>query len=157
MAQIQTDQEKIILLRPWLLLIIKRIKKNLQEEHLAKDALFCSKYFGDRAWHLITLPQMVWAYTQEIEAGNCALAEFIGNRWVLKNEEMYRFFERKLQVLTSDFEQLSTLDEDFSRKLMEESVKEFGAVRTYIFVIFNSVVFPDTILSTLRSYAERER
>lgn len=147
-------QEKIECVRPWLFQVIKRVKKDLQQEHLVKDMDFCCKYFLGRGLNTVTLQQMVDAYACDIAAGNVGLGEFIANRWLIKNKDVYDFFEKKLQQVNPDFDQLEQLEEVFSWSVMESAVKEFGPVRTYLFVIFNSVVFPSPVIAELKNRAE---
>lgn len=86
-----------------------------------------------------------------------ALGEFIANRWLLKNTDVYDYFARQLNQVTDDFDSLDTLDEEVSKKIMNESTRYFGAQKTYLFSVFNSVVFPEEIYEELRLQAQRER
>ncbi|MBS0623457.1 MAG: hypothetical protein JSS62_02430 [Verrucomicrobia bacterium] len=149
-------QEKIEWLKPWLVSIIEVVKKDLKQEHLMKDRGFCRRYFLGKGPHQVTSTEMAQAYATDIAAGNVGLGEFIATRWLIKNTDIYDFFSEQLQALNPDFDQLELLDEKLGLKLMEESVKAFGATRTYLFSVLNSVVFSSEIFKELRQLAEME-
>jgi hypothetical protein len=147
-------QEKIEWIRPWLVQVIEVVKKDLKQEHLKIDREFCKKYFLGKGYNSVTADQMAPAYAADIAAGNVGLGEFIASRWLLKNTDVYEFFERKLKPITPDFDQLDMIDEGISTQIMKEAVDLFGAVRTYLFVVLNSVVFPETVIANLRLQAQ---
>ncbi len=149
-------QEKIEMLAPWLEEIFESIKKDLKNEHLKIDRQFCKKYLlGKNPVH-ISVPEMIEAYRTDIAAGNVSLGEFIATRWLLKNTDIYGYFEERIKALSDDFEKLEELPQDLSDTLMDSSVKLFGAKKTYLFSVFNSVVFPPSTYACLKELASQE-
>ncbi len=146
-------QEKIEMATPWLAEVIELIKKDLKNEHLKIDRDFCKRYFLGKGPNMVTIAEMVPAYLQDIKEGNVGLGEFIASRWILKNTDVYGFFEEELKKLNPDFDTLPDLDETLAHSLMKQSMKQFGAVKTYLFCLFNSVVFSDTLYAELRKNA----
>lgn len=149
-------KEKFEILRPWLLDVFQQVKKDLRNEHLRIDKGFCRRYFKGKSRTLVQAEEMVDAYCKDIAEGNEGLAEFIATRYLTKNNDVYTFFESKLKSLTADFDTLDILPEPFAHTLKKEAVAQFGAVRTYLFSVFNSVVFPSTLYQTLREEALKD-
>jgi hypothetical protein len=149
-------QEKIEILAPWLEEIIEVVKKDLKNEHLKIDRQFCKKhFFGKQPSHL-QAKEMAAAYRSDIAGGNVGLGEFIATRWLLKNTDIYGYFEEKIKGITVDFETLEQLPHELSVSLMNAAVKIFGAKRTYLFSVFNSVVFPASVYNELKEMAIKE-
>ncbi len=149
-------QEKFGMLAPWLEEILDVVKKDLKNEHLKIDRSFCKRYFLGKNLNQIEVSEMAPAYARDIAEGNVGLGEFIATRWLLKNGDIYGYFEATLKALTSDFEALEVLPEAFSVQMCDRSVKDFGAVRTYLFSVFNSVVFPKAVYDKLKDLAIKE-
>ena len=156
MSEESEYQGKFILIKPWLVEIIKVVKKDLKNEHLKIDREFCKRYFMGKNILQIQPEEMAPAYEKDIAEGNLGLGEFIASRWLLKWTELYDYFESKLSAIQDDFEQLETFSSVQSLPIVEGASKEFGAKNTYIFSIFNSVVFPEEILAKLRKRALTE-
>lgn len=149
-------QEKFEILRLWLVDIVEAVKKDLKNEHLKIDREFCKRYFMGKNIAQISVQELAEAYHLDIKAGNVGLGEFIASRWLLKNTDLYGFFEEKLRSVHPEFEQIDELNDTFSLELMQESTKRFGGTRTYLFAVLNSVVFPQAIYDELRRMAEKE-
>lgn len=154
-----TYKEKFSMLKEWLPVILDPIKRDLKNDHLKKDREFYKNYFSGKNLNKITSDDMVAAYSrvfddlEDLEE----IGEFITNRWLLKNTEIYNLFEEKLTSLTDDFNELETMDEAFSKELMRESVEQFGAVKTYVFSVLNSVVFPKSVFDELLVEAQHQK
>ncbi|MCB1112691.1 MAG: hypothetical protein H7A37_09220 [Chlamydiales bacterium] len=154
-----TYKEKFSMLKEWLPVILDPIKRDLKNDHLKKDREFYKNYFSGKNLNKITSDDMVAAYSrvfddlEDLEE----IGEFITNRWLLKNTEIYNLFEEKLTSLTDDFNELETMDEAFSKELMRESVEQFGAVKTYVFSVLNSVVFPKSVFDELLIEAQHQK
>jgi hypothetical protein len=149
-------QEKIEMLAPWLEEIIETVKRDLKNEHLKIDRQFCKKYFLGKNPSHVPLKEMAEAYRIDIAAGNVGLGEFIATRWLLKNTDIYGYFEENIRKVTSDFEQLQELPHDLASSLMQGSVNKFGAKKTYLFSVFNSVVFSPSVYAQLKEMAEMQ-
>ncbi|MCH9627024.1 MAG: hypothetical protein S4CHLAM2_06580 [Chlamydiales bacterium] len=149
-------QEKFELLRPWLGRVIETVKKDLRNEHLKVDREFCKRYFLGKNFHRISLEEMAEAYYKDIQGGNTGLGEFITSRWLLKNTDVYGFFEKQLLAISEDFDALDALPEEVATSLLEGSVQTFGPIKTYLFAVLNSVVFPEKLYEDLRNQAENE-
>ncbi len=150
-----TYKEKFVLLKPWLATIIESVKKDLKSEHLKQDWQFCKTYLPGKSVQKLTTDELVDAYTVAIEGENGeALAEFISNRWLLKNSDLYGYFEQKLSEINPNFSDIEELDAQLSRNMLAHAVQEFGAPRTYLFSVINSVVFPEQVYRELDKQAQ---
>lgn len=149
-------QEKIEMLFPWMEEIFEAVKKDLKNDHLKADRQFCKKYLLGKNPAHVTIQEMIEAYRADIANGNVSLGEFIATRWLLKNTDIYGYFEEKLKAVRDDFETLDALPQDLSDTLMQSSVQLFGAKKTYLFSVFNSVVFPAPTYARLREMAQNE-
>lgn len=151
-------KQKYEALVDWLPLIIESIKKDLKNEHLKKDLYFVKKYLGSKNLNKATAEDLTEAYRQAIASDENGeeIAEFITTRWLLKNTDVYDFFETQLSQLALDFTSLQELDQALSQKIMDTSIQQFGASSTYLFSVLNSVVFPADIFHRLKQYAEQE-
>lgn len=154
-----TYAEKMAMLKGWLETILLEIKKDLKNDHLKKDWNFAKTYFPKKNLNKLTGKELAEGYSQAIDQGEQAdaIGEFIANRWLLKNTDVYDYFARQLNQVTDDFDSLEVLDTEVSKKIMADSTKFFGSQKTYFFSIFNSVVFPKEIYDELRESAEKER
>lgn len=151
-----THKEKFALLKKWMPIIVDSVKKDLKNEHLKKDWAFVKQHFPGKNLNKLTAEEIAQAYAYVIENSENAeeLAEFISNRWLLKHTELYYFFEKELSKITADFNELEELEKNQSMEIIERSVKEFGALDTYLFSVLNSVVFPKEAYDNLAARAE---
>lgn len=154
-----TYAQKMAMLKDCLQTIVQEIKKDLKTDHLRKDVSFVKSYFPQKNVSKLTVSELAEGYAIAIEDSERAdaLGEFIANRWLLKNTDVYDYFANQLHQVTDDFASLDVLDADLSKKIMVESIQHFGAQKTYLFSVFNSVVFPEVIFNELREQAKIER
>lgn len=150
-------QEKFELLKPWLVDIIEVVKKDLKNEHLKIDKEFCRRYFLGKNFMQVQVKEMADAYAQDITTGNLGLGEFIASRWLLKNSDVYEYFEKWLTNISQDFDKLEELAETEALPILEGAIQEFGPTKTYLFSILNSVVFSERLYEGLRQKALEER
>jgi polyhydroxyalkanoate synthesis regulator phasin len=78
----------------------------------------------------------------------------MANRWLLKNTELYGYFESKLSEINPNFSELEEIDHQKSKEIVAGAVIEYGALRTYLFSVINSVVFPQQIYKDLGDLAK---
>ncbi|MBA2369597.1 MAG: hypothetical protein H0V82_11320 [Candidatus Protochlamydia sp.] len=151
-------KEKFALLNDWLSLIVDSVKKELKNEHLKKDIFFVKKFLNSKNLNKISTDDLTEAYQQAIteEEKGEEIAEFITSRWLLKNSELYEFFETRLSQINPNFSDLEELTADQAAPLMNDSVSQFGAPQTYIFAVLNSVVFPKDIYHQLEGKAKQQ-
>lgn len=155
MLKDKTFKEKFAMLKTWMPEIIDSIKKDLRNEHLKKDAIFHKQYFNSKNPQKITSEELSDGYSKALQDGAQAeqLGEYISNRWLLKNSEVYYFFEKELTQITPNFNELEVMTLEDSKKLMESSSQQFGPMRAYVFSVMNSVVFPKEIYDQLNQKA----
>lgn len=149
-------QEKFQLLNPWIFKIIDTVKKDLKQEHLQQDGKFAKQHFQGKNIQKLTAEDLAPAYSQWIASGAPGgeeIGEFIANRWLLKNTEIYNYFEEQLQNVNPEFNEIEELEKNLAQTIMDHSVEQFGALKTYIFSVLNSVVFPQTLLQRLHDLA----
>lgn len=153
-----TYKEKFQILDDWMPEIIEAVKKDLKNDHLKKDWLFVKRYFGSKNLNKVTHDEFVSAYKvaiNEEEKGE-ELAEFISNCWLLKNGELYHYFEDQLAKINPEFSEIETLEPQESEKIAKGAVDQFGAYKTYLFTVLNSVVFQEKDLNHLKDLAKND-
>lgn len=159
MLKDSTYKEKCDMLKSWMPQIIETVKKDLKNEHLKNDFKFAKKYLSGKNVNKLTTEDFVQAYSQALDQEENAeeIAEFVTNRWLLKNTELYDYFERALTQISPDFTQLTEIDSQRSQEIVEGSVVLFGAPKTYLFSVMNSVVFPKDVYEKLDKRAKQEQ
>lgn len=154
-----TYKEKFAVLQEWIPVLVETVKKDLRNEHLKKDFYFVKKFFPSKNIHKLTTEELAEAYQkaiQEEEKGE-ELAEFITSRWLLKNSELYDFFEQQLSNIMPDFTNLEEIDSSQAQVLIETALYQFGAIQTYLFSVLNSVVFSKESFQYLQIQAQQNR
>lgn len=158
MTKDSTYTEKFSMLKEWTPALIESIKKDLKNEHLKRDFQFVKKYFGNCNIQKLTAEELTKGYSAALEDAEQTerLAEFMANRWLLRNSELYQLFEEKLQQINPNFNELEELTTEQSQDLMQSAIKAFGATKTYLFSVLNSVVFPKDVYEKLAHLARNE-
>lgn len=151
-----TYKEKFTLLHDWMPTIIEVVKRDLKNEHLREDPQFIKKHFNNKNPNKLTNEELIAGYLKAIAEEEKAedIAEFISSRWILKNTEIYQFYEEELTRLSPNFSELKELDPALALDLMEESINRFGAINTYLFAVLNSVVFSNQLYEQLKHRAK---
>ncbi|HRD55074.1 MAG TPA: hypothetical protein PLC42_01625 [Parachlamydiaceae bacterium] len=151
-------KEKFQLLKSWMPGIAETVKKELKNDHLKKDWLFAKKYFPGKNLNKITADELGAGYQTAIaeEEKGEEIAEFISNAWLLKNSELYDYFEKELRKVNEDFSAIEKLAPAESLKIRQEAVNTFGAYRTYLFSVLNSVAFQESDFNHLQEEAKKE-
>ncbi len=144
-------------LNEWTLDVLETIKKDLKADHLSKDPVFHKAYFGNRPINRIESNEMFMAYQAELAKGNVDLAEWVINRWVFKNGDLYQHFAHKLSSINPEFDQIQSLTEEQSKEVLKGVKENFGAINAYLFTVLNGVVFPDSIITSLEQDALDEK
>ena len=157
MTQTVSYQEIFSGLAPWMPQIISCIKKDCKNDHLKTDRAFCRKHLAGKMIHKVGIADLSSAYTEALSEGNEKVGEFVANRWVLRNAEVYELFETELRKIRPDFDQIDELGAEESEQLIGRSVEVHGPSRTYLFAVLNAVAFPKDKLEDLRAKAEAER
>lgn len=152
-----TYKEKFAILKSWTPQIIDTIKRDIKNDHLKNDALFCKKYFGGKNIAKLTLEDMTEGYQKAFEESERAeeIGEFISNRWLMKNSDLYNFFAEKLMVINPNFNEIEELSKSDSHALLQEGKKQFDVQDLFIFSLLNSVAFPQEIFGDLHHEAKQ--
>jgi len=150
-------KEKFNEVKQWAPNIIESIKKDIKNDHLKKDLYFVKTYFAGKNLQKITTEELTEAYLQALEKEEKAedIAEFLISCWLMKNPELYALFENHLSQISEDFSALEELTPEQTEKLIGPAVAQFGAYNTYLFSVFNSVVFPSDTFTKLKKQAEK--
>lgn len=148
-------QQKFEMLSPWMNKILETVKKDLKQEHLARDTNFVKQNFPGKNPQKLTTEELAPVYLKVLIEGAEEIGDFISNRWLLKNTDVYHLFEKHLAQTNPQFSEIEELDRETSLKLIEESSKQFGEVKTYIFSVMNSVVFPKDVYQKLKDSAQK--
>lgn len=153
-----TYKEKCTMLKSWMPQILETVKKDLKNEHLKNDYKFTKIYLPGKNLNKLTTEDLVEAYIKAIEEEEKAeeIAEFIINRWLIKNTELYDYFEKALLKISPDFTQLKEIDAARSQEMIEGAISLFGSPRTYLFAVMNSVVFPKETFEKLDKRAKED-
>lgn len=154
-----TCKEKFADLKEWIPYLVDSVKKDLRNEHLKNDLFFVKKYLSSKNIHKVTTEELAEAYAKAIEEEEQGedLAEFITSRWLLKNSELYEFFEKQLSQINPDFANLEELSPQQAQTLIEASNQAFGAPHTYLFSVLNSVVLPAESFEKLKQQAKNQK
>lgn len=153
-----TYVEKFAMLQSWLPTMIDVVKKDLRNEHLKVDYKFFKRYFAGKVAAKLSVEELVPAYFHEVtEEHNEALGEFVCNRWLLKNTEIYDYFAQQLSQVTPEFQEIAELELPKALEVMEAAIQKFGPVDTYLFAVINSVVFPQPVFTELAKRADEAR
>lgn len=140
-------------LQPFLHAIFSTVRKDLRDEHLRTDRGFYKRNFAGKELSKLTVDDFLAVYPKFIAAGYEQLSEFIANRWILRNLEVYNFFEAELKQYSKKFHQIEELDTDFAASLVEQATARFGPENTYIFSVLNFVALPNSVHKSLRDNA----
>ncbi len=153
-----TYKEKFTILQEWFPSIIEAVKKDLKNDHLRQDPLFCKQYFTGKNFNKLSVEELVPAYGKAIKESEKGeeLAEFISNRWLFRNSELYDFFEKKLSQIDPNFTEIQEIKLEDSKQIISEAIQTYGAPATYLFCVLNSVVFPQEVYHDLSHQAKRE-
>ncbi|SCA62414.1 Uncharacterized protein SCG7086_AA_00260 [Chlamydiales bacterium SCGC AG-110-P3] len=150
-----TNVEKVRHLVTFMPAIVSDVKKDLKSEHLRSDQQFLKQYFAGKQRQKLTVDELVVAYSQEItEKENEGLAEFLCNRWLIKNTDLYDHFSTFLQKINPEFDDIESIDDEMAAQMVGTAEKEYGSLRTYLFAVLNSVVFSESVYADLAQRAE---
>lgn len=149
----QTWAGRFSLLSPWFSDIIAVVKRDCKSEHLRLDPLFVRQYFGGTSVQRISLEEMRAVYLQQILSGHERLAEFVANRWLFRNMDIYRFFEEALQKISPDFEKIGELTQEQADDLIKQASEKFDSEKVFCFVAINDVVLPKDPFERLQRQA----
>jgi len=86
-------------------------------------------------------------------AGHERLAEFIANRWLFRNMDIYRFFEESLQKISPEFEKITEVPPEQAENLVKEACEKFGCEKAFCFVAINDVALPKPLFDRLQRQA----
>ncbi len=154
-----TYKEKFTILKEWIPSIINEIKKDLKNDHLKKDIYFVKKFLPGKNINKITNEDLIDAYKEAVaqEEKGEEIAEFIASRWLLKNTDLYDFFEKQLTLINPNFTDLDLLSHEEAKAMIHKSQEHYGYANTYLFSVLNSVVFPKEIFDFLEKQAHSTR
>lgn len=156
MLKNSTYKEKFAMIKSWMPALVEDVKKDLKNEHLRNDWMFVKKYLGGKNLNKVTNEEIAQAYSTAVaeEESSEEIGEFLSNRWLLKHGDIYQYFEAKLTEISPNFSELETIDKSKAQDIVDGSVKQFGPVKTYLFAVLNSVVFPKDVYEGLGRKAE---
>lgn len=140
-------------LQPFIIPIFTTVKKDIRDEHLRTDRGFFKRNFAGKELGKLTVDDLIAVYSKFIAAGYEQISEFIANRWILRNLDIYNFFESELKQYSQKFDQIDELDSEFATSLINEATGRFGPENTYIFSVLNFVALPGSLLKQLRDNA----
>lgn len=151
-----TFKEKFTILKSWMPSIVEDIKKDLKNDHLQNDRAFTKAYFAGKPVNKLSVQELSQGYSQALESdASEQIGEFICNRWLLKNTELYNYFENELRQISENFSELTEIDKEKSLNITEKAIEQFGAPKTYLFAVLNSVVFPKEVFEQLNKRAQQ--
>jgi hypothetical protein len=153
-----TYKQKFSMLKSWMPSIIETVKKDLKNDHLKQDRNFSKKFLGSKNINKLTNEDLVTGYSEAMQDEELAesLGEYVSNRWLIKNVEVYHFFEEKLRQINPNFNEIDQIDNDKANEIINEAVGQFGAAKTYLFSVMNAVVFPKESYDKLAEHALKD-
>ncbi len=148
-------KEKFLLIKPWMSDMLNLIKKDLRQEHLSQDREFFNFYFRGKTLNKLTTEELANAYMHAIQHNERSeeIGEFIFHRWLLKNSDIYHFFEKELSKLSEDYTSIKSISRDVSIGIKDRAAEKFGVEDVYIFCLFNGVAFDPELMEELRAEA----
>lgn len=149
-------QIKFQTLLPWMEAIVTSIKKEIKSDFLESNPIIRRTYFGNLPQNRITSMDISSAFTKEIEKGNDQISDFVIDRWIFKHGMIYNHFAERLYAVNPDFDQIKELTLEQSAQVLAGAKEAFGAIDTYVFSIFNGVVFPAAVLAGMLQDAKDE-
>jgi len=154
----ESYKEKLAALKKFMPEIIESVKKDLKNDHLRSDWAFGKKYFGSKNPLKLTTEELIEGYSKAIqdEEQGEKIAEFVANRWIFRNSDVYYLFEKHLQEKYPNFQDIKEIDSTIAENLIADSSEQYGFVKTYLFSFLNAVVFSDAIFEKLRTKADHE-
>lgn len=147
---------KIQKLQPWFPLLIKDIKKDIKTDLPREQSKIYQRHFAKTHFSKLSLAELTTPLLQEVLEGNENLGEWLSARWVVKNSTIYDFFARQLSQINPAFDQIEILDDAQGEALIRGAIQYFGAQKTYIFSVLNSVAFSSIIFERLAGLAREE-
>jgi hypothetical protein len=144
-------------LQNWTREVLSVVKKDLKNDHLHTDPVFYKTYFGNRPANRLTAEELLAAYENELFQGNEDLSDFVVNRWVFKHGDLYEHFAERLAEINPDFDEIKTLTDAQTERVLAGAVESFGAIPTFLFTVLNGVVFPGSAIDRLRNAATAEK
>ena len=148
-----TWAQKYSLISPWFPKILNQIKRDCKSEHLSIDPHFVRTHFAGKPIVRISLYEMRAVYLQQIFAGYDRLAEFIANRWLFRNMDLYRFFETELEKKIPSFEKIGEIPFEIAEPLIHEGINRFGVEDIFCFAVLNDLALPQSIFEKLQKEA----
>jgi len=150
-------ENQFLSLQNWTQEILTMIKKDIKTDHLPSDPVFYRTYFGNRPQNRLSTEEIFAAYEKELLLGNQDLADWVVNRWVFKHGDLYKHFADGLSRVNPNFDEIKELTVEESNQILKGAAESFGAIPTYLFSLLNGVVFPKTVLDSLRKGAEEAK
>lgn len=144
---------RFAILSPWFSDIMNVVKRDCKSEHLRLDPVFVRQHFGGVPIHRITVEELRAVYMQQILGGHNRLAEFVTNRWLFRNMDVYRFFEDSLQKIAVDFEKIAELTKEQAEPLIADALLKFDAEKVFCFITINEVAIPNECFEKLQRQA----
>jgi polyhydroxyalkanoate synthesis regulator phasin len=135
---------------PFLEEICKEIKKEIKQEFVQKGLFRGREDCQD--WKGI----VCFFYQKMIEEQDEKIRQWVAAAWVSRNGDIFQLFHEELSKLSKDYDTLQAFPAPFEKQLQLLSLKEFGALRTYLFSFFNEVVFSKETFAELYSQALEE-
>ena len=143
-------------IQPWITVILSAIKRDIKTDHLPKSPAFVRTHFGNRPLNRLTAEEIFSAYEKDLLSGDADLAEWVVNRWVFKHGDIYGHFAESLSQVAEDYSTIVSLTVEQSETILSGAIDRFGALQTYLFSVLNGVVFPESVLERLRTWAANE-
>src|SRR5271170_5261701 len=147
------NQSKIKELQQLFHLINFDVKKDIKTELIKFDYRVFQKLFGKTYITKLTIKELADPVYEEICLGNTALEEWLIAKWVHRNTEIYQFFAQHLSAINPKFEEIKEIVEPKGAMLAKEAIQHFGAAKTYLFSVLNSVAFTPSLMEKLAGLA----
>lgn len=153
-----TYRDKFAHLKVWMPTIAEVVKKELKGELSNTGSEFVKKYFPGKNVSKLTPQELASGFLSAIETEEHgeAIGEFVANSWLLKNTDVYDFFEKELKKISGNIEEIDVLEAAKAKELSDSAVSEFGAKKVYLFSVMNSVVFPKQTFEELEKIAHQD-
>ena len=149
----ESFRSKIQKLQPWFGRLVEEIKKEVKAELLRQYPKIYQRHFSRMHFVKCSAKDLAGPLLQEVLAGDEELGEWLASRWIVKNSDMFQFFAEWLMKINPDFEKIERLDDNQGTALLKAATERYGAQKTYLFSVLNSVAFSPALFDSLAALA----
>ncbi len=152
----ESFQNKIQRLQPWFDRLVEEIKKDVKTDLRRQFPKVYQKHFSRMHFVKCRPQELAAPLLQEVLEGDEQLGEWLATRWIVKNDKMFQFFADHLMQVNPEFDKIERLSDEQGSALMQAAIGRYGAQKTFLFSVLNSVAFSPEQFEQLAALAREE-